>query len=408
MKARMASFVLGGVLSLGASVGASPPAVPAAAPTTILPGSTSCCPPPITACPPVSACPSVAALPACDQGLGLRFEADAEFLLWWLRPDGLPPLAVATIFPEFGGPPGVTRRTVLGDSHIGDNPNPGGRFAGRVFTEQGIGFGVSGFFLDQSSQSTSLPAYPPLSAPIFNAATGQPIDWPLVGGFNNGGVALDYSTTFWGLEGNAYFRAIDESDFRLDFFGGFRFLQLTEGLTFSRQIFNQRLLFSLNGYDTFDTQNDFYGGQLGARAQFAYQHFVFSATGQVALGSTCSSVDIRGSNTFELAGFDRETTPGSVFSQDSNIGHHTRSQLSIIPQINLAVGYRCFDWCTVSVGYDFLYWNRIVRPGEQIDRSFTFAQAGNAAAIGAARPAATLDATDFWAQGLTFSLLFAF
>ena len=62
-------------------------------------------------------------------------------------------------------------------------------------------------------------------------------------------------------------------------------------------------------------------------------------------------------------------------------------------------------------GYDFLYWNQVVRPGSQIDRNVNLTQStllGNGALTGSASPNPLFSRTDFWAQGMTFGFEFRF
>ena len=49
--------------------------------------------------------------------------------------------------------------------------------------------------------------------------------------------------------------------------------------------------------DRFDTINNFYGGQLGARAEYRMGAFFVAARGTVALGNMHESVEINGATT---------------------------------------------------------------------------------------------------------------
>jgi hypothetical protein len=60
------------------------------------------------------------------------------------------------------------------------------------------------------------------------------------------------------------------------------------------------------------------------------------------------------------------------------------------------------------VGYSFLYWSNVVRPGDQIDRTVNFTQVPidptNGPLSGSARPALMPRQNDFWAQGFNFGI----
>ena len=64
------------------------------------------------------------------------------------------------------------------------------------------------------------------------------------------------------------------------------------------------------------------------------------------------------------------------------------------------------------VGYDFMYWNQVVRPGGQIDRNINLTQTGtifsNGGPNGPAFPSPLLSRTDFWAQGITLGFEYRF
>ena len=83
---------------------------------------------------------------------------------------------------------------------------------------------------------------------------------------------------------------------------------------------------------------------------------------------------------------------------------------SVVPEANLNVGIRLSPWATFVVGYTFIYVSSVARPGDQIDRVINPSQAvainSNPASglVGAARPALSVQNTDFWVQGVNFSL----
>ena len=81
-----------------------------------------------------------------------------------------------------------------------------------------------------------------------------------------------------------------------------------------------------------------------------------------------------------------------------------------MPQVEVNAGYQVCDHLCLHAGYTFLYWSRVARPGDQIDRVINPTQAPAingtfpGSLSGPARPALTIHDTDFWAQGLNFAL----
>src|SRR5262249_23740520 len=59
---------------------------------------------------------------------------------------------------------------------------------------------------------------------------------------------------------------------------------------------------------------------------------------------------------------------GGLLTGPGNIGSSTTGRFSVVPEVGMNLGYYVTDWMRLSVGYNFLYWSGVARPGEQIDR----------------------------------------
>jgi hypothetical protein len=161
----------------------------------------------------------------------------------------------------------------------------------------------------------------------------------------------------------------------------------------------------------FGTRNQFYGGQIGTKAEAQFGRYFASFLGDVALGADHQSVSINGIAAVTPPGMPTVTTPGGLFAQATNSGRQTRNPFTVVPEAHLRVGARLTDSIRVFVGYDVLYANNVVRPASQIDRvlNFTANPGVNGATMplplaGIARPEPEFNHTDFWAQGVTFGL----
>ena len=103
---------------------------------------------------------------------------------------------------------------------------------------------------------------------------------------------------------------------------------------------------------------------------------------------------------------------GGFFAQSTNSGQFSRNQFAVAPQVQLEGGYRLQNGVRLFVGYDFLYINNVVRPGNQIDT--TVNTTSNAVITppgtlaGAARPAPLINGSSFWAQGVKLGASYAF
>ncbi len=78
----------------------------------------------------------------------------------------------------------------------------------------------------------------------------------------------------------------------------------------------------------------------------------------------------------------------------------------MVPEIGFNVGRQVTNNIRLYVGYTFLYWSSVVRPGDQIDFVVNPTQlptsAGPGMLVGPARPAPLFRESDFWAQGINF------
>jgi hypothetical protein len=103
---------------------------------------------------------------------------------------------------------------------------------------------------------------------------------------------------------------------------------------------------------------------------------------------------------------------GGLLAERSNIGSFHRDRFSVVPEVDLKVGYQLTDHVKVFAGYDFLYWSSVVRPGQQIDRTIDETLIPNfnsgATPAGQNRPMVLFRESDFWAQGLTLGLEFRY
>src|SRR5207237_150086 len=122
----------------------------------------------------------------------------------------------------------------------------------------------------------------------------------------------------------------------------------------------------------FDTRNQFYGGQIGIRSTWQRDRLALDLTGKLALGSTHQVVNIAGDIT--QTAFPPAAAQGGLFAQTSNIGRVTANQFTILPTLELKVGYQVNQRLSAFIGYDLMYWNQVVRPGNQINRNVNLTQ----------------------------------
>lgn len=353
---------------------------------------------------------------SADEG---RFYGRAEYLLWWMK-DG--PQSLPLVTDGFADSPST--KVFLGGDDIDHGNLHGFRLSLGYWLTNDRTWGVeaSGFYLPEVSDkhsvsSSGLPGSVDLAVPFFDPVRNQEAFSSVseTGAFS--GTASSRATArLWGIEGNVVFALANPRPFRLDLLGGFRYMNLAEGLTFktSSPDLPPGPVTVFDTKDSFDATNDFYGGQIGIRARYDAGRFMADTTLKLALGAMRQHVDVDGSFTTNFFSPAIQTFRGGLFAQPTNIGHHSRTVFAVIPEINGTFGYRLTNWATVTLGYTFLYASSVARPGNQMDRVINPTQSqaislNNPATLtGAARPTFKFDGTDFWAHGLSIGIALNF
>ncbi|MFL5342699.1 MAG: BBP7 family outer membrane beta-barrel protein [Gemmataceae bacterium] len=365
-----------------------------------------------------------------------RVWASAEYLLWWTKGDRLPPLVTTgpanAALPGSIGAPGTT--TIFGNTTGNSNPVSGGRFTIGFWLNcrQTIGIEADYFFLgdhssDFTATSTGAAGTVVLARPFLDASTGlQNIELVAFPGLVGGTINVNTASRIQSPEANLIFNLCcscpqarcDCCDccgpvggYRIDLIGGFRYLDLRERLSIV-----ESLLVSPNApvfpgdtivaIDQFDTRNQFYGPQIGARAEVWRNRWFVNVMGKVAMGVNHQTVDISGSTTVTTPAGAVTVLPGGLLALPSNIGHYERNRFSVVPELNANVGIQATEHLRLFVGYTFLYWNHVVRPSDVIDTQVnsTRTPLSLVPPTGPLRPQFVFRDSDYWAQGINFGL----
>ena len=96
----------------------------------------------------------------------------------------------------------------------------------------------------------------------------------------------------------------------------------------------------------------------------------------------------------------------------SNIGRYYRNAFSVVPEGGINLGWNITPRIKATVGYTFLYWSDVARPGNLIDRNVNpaYQPTNQFYGIGGGpnTPTFSFHETGFWAQGVNFGLEFKF
>jgi hypothetical protein len=155
------------------------------------------------------------------------------------------------------------------------------------------------------------------------------------------------------------------------------------------------------------TSSSFYGGQVGVEGRWQRDRLTLDGRAKLALGVTNHQLSVEGFQVVHTVP-DNATTGyvGGLLALRNNIGDRERDVFSVVPEVSVTVGYYVTDRLRATLGYNFLYWSHVVRPGDQIDPVLNVNQIPNFAKFpdNPDRPRPLFQSTDFWAHGITAGL----
>jgi hypothetical protein len=385
--------------------------------------------------PPRSAVESIARCSVKDD----CFWVWGDYIMAWTKHMPTPPLVTT----GFGG--SFTSPGVLGDPTtqvlFGGHPlafgNPASGFRGEagLWLDQDNHFSLDfgGFFLPKSFNRFALQSdangNPVITRPIFdpalgaetviiNADPGAPNPPLFVQPVASGGVNIAASQSLWGLDANARYHWFLGRYLHAEGLMGIRYARLVEDLSIKDNTTPfPGATFDFLGnpvpagtlitdFDYFRTSNQFVGFQLGGRLRWDFARYFIDVTGKAAVGANQESVMINGATSVAGIG----TAVGGVLALPSNIGNHNRTQVSFLPEVGIGAGVNLTRWCRLHAGYNFMYWNNVVRAGDQIDRVVSSNQLPTAPGFGTTastpRPLFSFNESNFWVQYINLGVEF--
>jgi hypothetical protein len=352
-----------------------------------------------------------------------RVWARAEYLLWWVEGMSTPPLITSSpdgTSRDLAGVLGQDSTTILyGGESLIDSMRPGGRFSAGYWFDWSRFHGVEATFLGLASRDSTFQAHssgsPILARPFTNIEPGfEGPDAELVAfpGVLTGRIESLAESSLLGVEvlyRGAWWQVCENS---FDFLAGWRYLNLDERLRvgdFKTSIDTSPETLvpvgtTLDELDSFTTKNYFNGVEIGLLAHTRRKNWRFEVLGKLAFGNTRSKAIIDGTTTITVPGEPPSTTDAGLLAQQTNMGTYQRDVFSVVPEFGLTAGYHLTPNVHARVGYTFIYWNRVARPGDQIDTSLNLSQLEPTGLVGPARPAFNWVDTGMWIQGISLGL----
>jgi hypothetical protein len=329
-----------------------------------------------------------------------------EYLLWGIKGLHLPPLM-------------TTGTAVLGAPDLSGEAFSGGRFTAGTWLNDDHTCGFEGgyFFLGERTErsdasSAGGPGSPLLARPFIDVRTGLPASLVVAGpGLGAGKVRTSAESSLQGARADLVYEAYCCQPYRVELVGGFRYQDLAEEVNVgaASPLAPGGDLAAV--VDQVHTRNVFFGGELGARAEYCWGHLVGTLSANLALGSNQETIRVVGS-TVEATRRGPAVLAGGLLALPSNSGRFHDGEFSAVPELGLQLGYQFNPAVRVFVGYTFLYWSDVARPGDQLDLGINPTQAPALRAAGRltgpVRPVFAAQETDFWAQGLNVGAEFRY
>jgi hypothetical protein len=359
-----------------------------------------------------------------------RLYVRVDYLLWWGKGFWAPPL-VTTSDPGTprteAGILGLPTTSVLfpAGANLADTLVSGGRIRLGYWLDDCDTSAIEGSYFGFPKSTTHYNAsdadFPILARPFVNVednAVGNDAELVAYPNFFSGNISVLGSSRLQGAEVFLRHALCRGCDWRVDALIGWRYNRLDDSLTISdtRTVLNGQTGLTvgtvLSEYDKFSTRNTFNGVEIGVITERVCCRWWFETRATLALGNNRSTVNIEGQTTATVPVPNQPdqvvVTPAGLLAQETNIGSYQNDEFAIVPQLGVTLGYEicCGLWATV--GYNFMYWSRVARPGEQIDTDVNLSQLAPSGLVGLPRPSFPDAITDYWAQGLTAGIAYRF
>ncbi len=366
----------------------------------------------------------------CASWCSPRWYGQAELLTWWTKGNQIP--ALVTTSPDgtpqadagILGRPGT--QVLHGGNSVDGNYRVGMRFTlGRWLDDcrttgielTWISLGDGANTGNYSIQSVGNPLSPILARPFFNILGNQQ-DAALVAfpGQVEGGIDVRTSSEMHSMSLLLRRNLWQAGGDRIDVVGGYRYFRYREGLTVDQRL----VVTDPNGpvatgttidlLDSFSTENDFHGGEIGIAAVMNRGAWSFDMLTKLAVGNMYQQVNIRGTNTVAVPNQPPVTASGGLLALATNMGQYDRNDFAFLPELNLNARYCLSQNISLTMGYSLLWITNVMRSGDQIDTGINVSQlpANGNALIGPPRPAPILSDTTMWIQGVNLGVAFTY
>lgn len=354
--------------------------------------------------------------------------ASFEYLLWFQNGMNLPPLVSRDILGDdrdFGGALGPGSEILFGGDQVLEDSLDGGRLQVGIWLDACHEWAVQGEYFATGTESTGFSltsnGNPSVGRPFLDIEgmlersflIGSQDDGDVV---DNGNIGINVRSQLQGAGvhlrrnlcssegcGDTLFHRLP-ANYKSQFAGliGYRWLELDEeiGIDSTTRTTRTNPASTFRVRDHFETRTQFNGIDIGALYTRQRGCWSLDLQSKLALGNSRQSVFIRGTTNID-GGDDLE---GGLLALPSNIGDYKRDRFAVVPELNAKLGYQLTPRMKATVGYTFIYWSNVVRPGDQISRIVDEDQVPSPDDAGetGSFPDFAFNEIDYWVQGVSF------
>lgn len=337
-----------------------------------------------------------------------------EFLLWWVKNPSVPTLVtggdVLDTVPGAAGQPG-TFPLLNNTVHL--PVSAGGRLTAFRWLNDNQVFGVeaTAFAVHLEShdifRSNATRNEPVIARPFFNVnldhADADPVGLPFA---QVGQLDVIMPSTILSGELNFHLAPAGDSSWQYRYLAGPRYLQLDERLTIKQ--YSVELADGQINYvqDEFGTKNRFYGGQIGVGAEYRGGRLLLGVRSKLGFGMTEQRARAEGGTALtQPDGTVNVVNDRGLLVQPFNAGIQSKKRaFSIVPEVTFNAGLQLSEYLSLYMGYNFLYWTHVVRPGDAMSKDISLQPCCPEVFLGAHAPQFNPTDSSIWLQGLNFGL----
>ncbi|MEZ6089035.1 MAG: BBP7 family outer membrane beta-barrel protein [Pirellulaceae bacterium] len=352
----------------------------------------------------------------------------ADYLLWTMSGYDVPALvtssAQGTAITDAGVLGEASTRVLFGQGELADDTRSGGRYTiGRILDPDGLkSIELSYYYIGEASDgfSANSDTTAILARPFFSvdpAASGPNAELVAFPGVLEGNISVSSDSEMQGGGIVAYQVVSRNSCRQIRLLAGYNYHNLDEALLvrdFKRTLDGSLGLAvgtTIEEFDRFRTSNKFNSLVLGTDIGVRHCRWSADLLMKIGLGNTRSSVAIDGRTTTTVplpVGTDVSTTNTGLLVLDSNRGVFESDEFSVMPQLGFQIGYQLTRCWSAHAGYEFIYWSRVARPGDQIDTNLNLSQLAVGGLQGLAAPQLDWQISDLEIHAFNFGLQFLY